>query len=498
MEPQWQDGKGNVVAPFGRLEVPIPGKKPQRENKCGPGIRVRIPGNALQDARGLVPVGNVQVAVATYELGSGEQMPGDYTVKLPDGSTRVMQSYGAGFVEIRSGAQRLNLRPGATAEVIVPVDPEQLASGAALPPTIPLLSYDERNGVWIEDGTATLQGNAYVAKVRHFSAINMDLLKVNQACVRVLSPTLPANYKLEITVPMGGGAAPLVRTEMIDNSPPSEHVLYNLPTNTNIVLVPIRLSDNVPIGTFVVNTGGQQNPTSPNLPAGPPYHACSTQVTLSDQVVPPVPLSGEFLHGLYSFSATNLDELDPADPTQNALKLALDQASANYYSQIDPRGKRLTLADFKTTNGFGTPAELRAIYANSGDLGFGRDMHCVRVGDDVAAYVTNYGDIDTSDSADVVAAISGANPVATVAMEYSRIESPPGNPTEFDDTDRVVKFYVYNADGTALLKAANLDGLGARPIPQLCMVCHGGEYPGGAVLGSAPPFNSRNDVKLRL
>src|SRR5262249_2674493 len=79
---------------------------------------------------------------------------------------------------------------------------------------------------------------------------------------------------------------------------------------------------------------------------------------------------------------------------------------------------------------------------------------------------------------------------------YSRIESPPGNPVEFDDPERGVKFYVYNSDGSKLLNSANLDLLGARPIPQLCMVCHGGENPGGAVTAGAPPFNSRNATKL--
>jgi hypothetical protein len=57
-------------------------------------------------------------------------------------------------------------------------------------------------------------------------------------------------------------------------------VIYNLPLNTNIILIPIRQNDNTPIGTFVVNTGQAQNPTLPNHPAGPPYTACATQVTL--------------------------------------------------------------------------------------------------------------------------------------------------------------------------------------------------------------------------
>lgn len=500
LQPQWQDGKGNIVQPHGKLEVPLPNFR-DGQGECGPGVQVEIPANALRDDRGKAPTGPVDVSVSTIDLRSPGQMPGDLTVRQPGGDTRVMQSYGAASIDITGGGKRFNLKSGTTAKITLPVDPSQLAAGGTLPPTIPILFYDERDGVWVEEGTATLNGNVYVANVRHFSTINTDLVKTNQSCVRVKSPTLPPNYKIEYTVPMGGGAAPVVRLVDIDNSAPSEHVLYNLPSNTNIVIVPIREDTLVPFGTFVVNTGGAQSPTTPNLPVGPPYSACSTEVVLTDLGIPDEPITGEFLHGLYSFAATNLDELDLTNPTQTALATALNDATTSYYDQIDPRDKRTTLADFKTTNGFPT-GEIVAKFANSGDLGFGRDMHCTKKanadmgGFDVACYVTNYGDINTPDTDDAMEAVAGVNPVATVAMEFSQIESAPGSPDEFDDDVRVVKFYVYNAAGTQLLNAANLDGKGARPIPQLCMVCHNGEYPGGPVGSGAPAFNSRDDVKF--
>ena len=53
-----------------------------------------------------------------------------------------------------------------------------------------------------------------MAKISHLSTINADLVKTDQSCLRVLSPSLPANYKLEITIPMGGGAAPKIITQM--------------------------------------------------------------------------------------------------------------------------------------------------------------------------------------------------------------------------------------------------------------------------------------------
>ncbi len=528
---QWQDGKGNVVAPPAKVNVTPPGRDQKTHYQeaayslkgCGPGISVKIPANALQDEHGHAPAGKVQVSLSTVDLMSPDQMPGDYTVKLPNGDTRVMESYGAGGVEITASSHRYNLKPGARAQVTIPVDRAQLAAGGALPPSIPLLFYEEKSGVWLPEGRATRQGNFYVATVKHLSEINTDTIKVNESCVDVLSPALPATYSLEVTIPLALGQAPKVPPPYsIDNSPPSEHALYNLPSNTNIVLVPYDPATNIPYGTFVVNTGGPQNPTKPNRPVGPPFHACATQVVLTPQILPPAPLFGEFLHGLFSFAATNLDELTDADPTQHALKLALGQATTNYYAQIDPRGKRFTgvtggvcnlasdFSCFKNANGLSdnplnlAAGEKRVVYANAGDLGFGRDMHCKKQPgtdglDDVACYVTNYGTILTPDVDDANAAITGttvgsSSLVATVAMEYSRIESPPGTTTEFDDPQRVVKFFVYGGNGAKLL-AASLDLIGARPVPQLCMVCHGGNYPGGANL-NVPPFNSRNDVKL--
>jgi cytochrome c5 len=503
--PIWQDGKGNAIRP---PKEPLPSLARYRHQEgCGPGVRLRIPANSLQDGSGNAPAGPVQVSLSTVDLLSPDQMPGDYTVALPGGGTQVMQSYGAATLEITSGGTSFNLKPGATAEVSIPVDPSQIAAGGPLSPTIPILFYDEVQGVWKEDTTATLQGNAYVAKVNHLSSVNADIQKTNQSCVRVDAshPGLPGSFRMQVIVPLGPNSAPRVKDDPINNSAAKEHVIYNLPNDTNITLAPYDPVTNVPFGTFVVNTGGAQNPTSPNLPNGPPYGACSTKVVLSPQSLPQDPIGGEFLHGLFSFAATKLVETDI--PILGTLSNQLDQATTNYYTRVDPNGTRQTLSgatSFQSVHGFGAggpgctnlaAGETCAIYANSGDLGFGREMHCRKNGANVACYVANYGNIDTADSDDVAAAVTGNGKVATVAMEYAPIEGDPAN-------DPVVKFfvYVYNVNGVnhpegVRVNAANLDGKGARPVPQLCMVCHGGHYPGGANV-NVPPFNTTNEAKL--
>lgn len=523
----WQDGKGNNIPPPIPTKVErdakrgalVPWRERAKQTECGPGIAVKIPANALETESGAAPTAKAEVSLATVDLDTPEQMPGDYSVERPNGTIDWMQSYGAGSIELRDtgSGQRLRLKSGVQADLTIPVDRSQLAAGAPLPATAPLLYYDEQKGVWRQDGVLTLDAakKNYVAKVKRFSTLNTDVVFMNPSCVRVQSTITPP-YDLEVTIPLPGGAAPKVKKITITDAPP--HVIYNLPNTTNITLVAIAPgSGTTPprsLGVFIVNTGP---PQAGGFGSPPPPSACATEVALSTQTFPALPVSGEFLHGLYSFAATVINEADIGNPA--TLSDQLNQATNNYYAQIDPpspghpNGERFTFADFRTKNGFTKPPgfqlcganvcddpdqEINVVFANSGDLGFGRDMHCRRTntgsGYDYACYVTNYGDITTDDALD---AQNGRNNVqsaliATVAMEYSRILDTDAL------TDRHVKFYVYNAAGNRV-NNADLDSgplqIRKRPVPQLCMVCHGGAYPGGGTTG-VPAFDTPASVKL--
>lgn len=566
---QWQDGRGHALSlleqsrrqpgAFGRIldllaqvhtdlarfvvqltrtefELRYPQAAP-----CGPGIAITIPADGLVDADSNPPSGNVDVTLSTVDLRSPGQMPGDLSSVDLNGDAMVMESYGAASIDIRAGATKYNLRPGVKAEVSIPVDPSQFATGAPLPATIPLLYYDESRGIWEEEATLTLAGSgsnrAYEAEVTHFSTLNADLLKSGQSCVSVVSGSgLPATYTIEVTLPpFTTGAAPSVVSFFINNASGTEHAIYNLPNNTNIVLVPIvsgtrpdGSTGDLPAGVFVVNTGGPQTSSS-NLPPGPPYYnevggnpvgPCMTRVILSNLSIPSAPDAPyEFLEGL-DLQATDLDELDASAP---AIAISVRNASNAYYNLIDPRGLRQDLIDFRTRNEFGTALdagqgelEVSAAYANSGDLGFGRNMHCRRnrASDgqfDISCYVTNYGDHLTPDTQDAADAFNqnSSTEIATVAMEYSRVENPAGQAVEFPDNSRTVKFYVYlraqssptnTGQGNGRVISAELDGAGQRPVPQLCVVCHGGVYatipadPNQPAGQKKPAFAVRNDV----
>jgi hypothetical protein len=579
--PRYQDGHGNA-APLPKdvqRQLPPPTARPSEqagERDCGPGVTVKIPANSLVDANGNAPTGRVSVQLSTVDVATPDQMPGNYhRVLMPNGDVKVMPSYGAAVVEIFSGATKYNLRSGARATVVLPVDRSWRQRGGALRPTVPFLAYDESRGVWNEIGTAHLQivGGypAYVAEVAHFTAYGGSqtdgIFSSQLSCLAVQNVNMPESYALQITLPEPQPyySNPQLTRLLVVKGGSSEFGLFDLPEHTNIVLIPAYGVDPDPnkafrpMGVFVVNTGARMAQNWPTLPGtyepavlgsyyhetnGKPDGICSTKVVLTDlgqQFYPPTPAQGAFLHGLSSFAAVNLTDVDAAFPTDanQALRDAVAAASKDYRTQIDQRGLRTTLSCFKIANrmpikagetcpqhqvaGF-TPQlpliETTAVYANSADLGFGREMHCVKDGKKAACYVSNYDALVytspkaywVADAAKALKAVDGfkglIQPDATVAMEYSQLEAaaPNGSAITFVDNDLVVKFYVFDKDGNPV-DDANLDGLGKRPVPQLCMVCHGGTIPnpsgipstGGGPI-SAPVatavFSGPADVKL--
>jgi hypothetical protein len=154
-----------------------------------------------------------------------------------------------------------------------------------------------------------------------------------------------------------------------------------------------------------------------------------------------------------------------------------DVTSTAYYNTIDPGNVNSTLSAWWGNHGFNSTdgsGGTRAAYLNNNDLGFGRDMNCVTSGSDLACYVTNYGAPDQNPAnADDAQNKNPAKRGATVAMEYKSSESAANR----------VRFYVYapgNPATAGKLKFADLDGLGPKPVPHLCIVCHGGYYDGVA------------------
>lgn len=139
----------------------------------GSPARVVIDAGSLVDANGNAVAGNVTADLTPINPALDiNLMPGDMTVSGGD----PIASYGAMTVEFSDASgNSLNLVTGESATIRIPVS--NRVTGA-LPVTIPLYYFDEAQGMWIEEGTATLDpaGTYYEGTVTHFSTWNADYL----------------------------------------------------------------------------------------------------------------------------------------------------------------------------------------------------------------------------------------------------------------------------------------------------------------------------------
>ena len=156
------------------------------------------------------------------------QMPGDLTALRTDNSDAQLVSYGMVAVELTDATgNKLQLAPGQKAKVTFPV-PDRF-KGSTLPASIPLWSFNDETGLWVEEGVANLDGagTAYVGEVAHFSWHNLD------------SPELRATLKVKV-LDNAGKAVPGVqvnidgqRTARTDND---GIATCTVPSNTNMLI----------------------------------------------------------------------------------------------------------------------------------------------------------------------------------------------------------------------------------------------------------------------
>jgi hypothetical protein len=445
------------------------------------GARLILPAGALVDAAQRAAQGPVSVQFATLNP-ARRSLPGDYRAVNSANNPVEMLSYGALYAQFRDASGKpLNLKTGTTAEIRVPIPLEQQASAK---PSIALWSYDETRGIWVEEGTATRQptpqGPMYVGKTKHFSTLNMDVAGNDPAqatCVRFeLGSSLSGwtNLVVRAYVSYGGTAVQVKETALNSDQ---YHAIYRIPyappaPPPNTLRLELRGTyggQEVVLLNNVINTDAPRpKMTGTNLWPPYPYAECGDVVTLQADPVN-LPYYGDIdATGRPAFLTGPVGQFAPPNG---------EQIATDYYNTIDPgNATNPTLSVWWTNHGFAADGSggTRAAYLNHNDLGFGRDMNCKKTGNDLACYVTNYGAPDQNptnadDALNQVAAKRGA----TVAMEYKNTES----------ADRRVRFFVYaGGDPTTAgkLKFADLDGLGPKSVPHLCLVCHGGTYDSGS------------------
>ncbi|MFM7768400.1 MAG: FISUMP domain-containing protein, partial [Bacteroidota bacterium] len=137
-------------------------------------VEITLPANGI--VKNNAPyTGNVRVAIRHIDTQSdnfSEEMPGNL-VGVQNNQSRGLVSYGMVAAELTdNGGQPLQLASGQTATVRFPIAAQQQATA---PASIDLWSFDQQNGYWKHEGTATKQGSEYVAQVSHFSFWNCDI-----------------------------------------------------------------------------------------------------------------------------------------------------------------------------------------------------------------------------------------------------------------------------------------------------------------------------------
>jgi hypothetical protein len=142
--------------------------------------QVTLPANGLVNATtGVAATGEVTVTLTPIDPAQDptEMAGGHYEARNPNtGATELIESFGAITVTLSQGGTALQLAKGQKATIRIPLSTRSTAKPDA---TIPLYYWDETNAIWLQEGTATLQGNAstgfyYEGQVSHFTTWNAD------------------------------------------------------------------------------------------------------------------------------------------------------------------------------------------------------------------------------------------------------------------------------------------------------------------------------------
>ena len=431
-----------------------------------------IPGDCLVGPEGNLAGGALNASFYTYDPQEAEGIPGDFSAVDFDGNDVRLESFGAFGIDVWDASNApYTLAPGCEATFDTEVPTAMLSSA---PSSIPLLEYDPVRGYWDEAAPpATLVGGTFRGTVPGFSSWNTDVTFADSACIKITVDESSIAYPFKIRVTIPTGSPPGTGVDKIKEFPVTEspNGLFRLPPNSTIK---IEMIDDGGLGVVYKAINADSGAIVPAAFPPFPYSDCQG-IDLATGLAPvvlglDVPThSVQWLSkktGIYEgFPATLVSEQDQIDEAND------------YYDVIDPGGDRDTLTKWRNENGF--PAdEVLGVYYNNLDLKLGRQMRCRKTtvganAGDVACAVSNFGQPGGPPQVALTAAIAHVNnsslPTgATVTMEYdASLGSGP--------TPNQVKFYVFDPDGNRIPRVA-LDAEGEKPVPHICLVCHGGYY----------------------
>ena len=214
------------------------------------GMKVKLQASSIVGADGSAYSGNVDANMLYLDPNNKDfaaMMPGgDLAGIRTNGSESVLVSYGMINVTLTDNAGKpLQLKSGSPADVTFPI-PEGMENNA--PPTMPLWSFDEHKGIWIEEGVATLQDGVYVGQITHFSWANLDDPKER---VTLKGKVIDCNNK----------AVPFVKVSA------EQTATYTNSKGEWSVVVP----EYTPVTVSVTANGGSDSERVPGQPGGTTY-----------------------------------------------------------------------------------------------------------------------------------------------------------------------------------------------------------------------------------
>jgi hypothetical protein len=144
------------------------------------GAKITLPAGAVQGATGTIQISMTPVDISGPMLAT---FPGKFSGTDANGLQGPIATYGTTEFTLTQGGQRLQLAPGKTATIELPLYATKNLDGTNVSAgeTIPLWSLSEKTGQWVQEGAGTVvvsssspSGFALQAQVSHFSWWNCD------------------------------------------------------------------------------------------------------------------------------------------------------------------------------------------------------------------------------------------------------------------------------------------------------------------------------------
>lgn len=150
----------------------------------GRGAQVTVPANGLVDAQGQPVTGEIAVHLTPIDPAREDELfaaPGDFEARTQAGEVAQLESFGMLDITMRRGDDVLQVAPGQTFEIQIPAPDGMIAH----PDSMPLWSFNETTGVWVEEGTLRYDATekVYVGEIAHMSMWNADVV-IDTTCIK--------------------------------------------------------------------------------------------------------------------------------------------------------------------------------------------------------------------------------------------------------------------------------------------------------------------------